>query len=649
MNRHLVRTLVVCVVASCLSDRAIGTGPFAEPPALGDEVRAGNLPPVRERLPREPAVVDTGGKIGRYGGRMRVISSTPNQLSELSVILPEPLLRFDPDGRTVVPNVARHWELSDDGTSITIHLRAGMRWSDGEPVTVDDVLFAYDDVLRNEAITPVFPSRYLVGGEPMEVERIDDTTFRMRFAEPYGAIAYMLTHARGPEALLLPKHWLRRFHPRYRSESQLADLAREHGFSSWQELFRDRNALSKPWGVTPQTAPDYPTLSAWNVASVPSPGHVVLERNPYYWKVDREGNQLPYIDSIVSTQISQKEAQSIEIISGKVDLAAMEGPFEDAPLFLSHRQRGGYRVHFWECNWGTRVACYLNQTVRDPVLRDIFQNRDFRIALSLGINRQEINEVLYFGQCMPRQLTVNRVCSYFEESFVHVHAEYDLDRANRMLDEIGLKRRRPGGWRLRPDGKILAISCPVLNGGFRPQTAELIKDYWEDLGILVAVRIMEPTLWFTRAQANSLDILLRPDDVATDVMVLSTMVYGIQHWGRTWFMYLNSQGRTGEKPPDRIMELYEIWLRMRSTTDVSQRAALGRQLIRSQAENLWGIGTVGRNTRPIIVSNRLKNVPSDGLWGYPWLATALHHPEQFFLEEDDPESDGAAERRSDEG
>lgn len=637
----LHRILVVGLGVVCLNGHAMATGPYAAPPMLDAAVASGSLPPVQERLPREPAIIDTGGEIGRYGGELRVVSSSANQLSELTVILPEPLLRFDADGRTVVPNVARHWELSEDGRLITIYLREGMRWSDGEPVTVDDVLFAYDDVIRNLDISPIFSPRYLVGGKPMQIERVDDHTFRIHFAEPYGAVPYMLTHARLKEALVLPKHWLRQFHPRYRPISELEDLAREHGFAAWDELFRDRNALSNSWGISPQTSPEYPTLSAWKVASAPSSGHVILERNPYYWKVDRAGNQLPYIDSIHSTEVIQKEARSIKIISGNVDLAAMAGAFEDAPLYLTNRQRGNYRVHFWECNWGTRVACYLNQTARDPVLRKIFQNRDFRIALSLGIDRQEINDVLYFGQCMPRQLTVNRVCSYFDDSYTRIHAEYDPQRANRMLDEIGLKRRHPGGWRLRPDGKILAISCPVLDGGFRPQTAEMLKDYWEDLGILMAVRIMEPSLWVTRWEANALDILVRPDDVATDIMVLSNSVYGLEYWGRSWFLHFNSQGARGEQPPDHIVKLYEIWRQMRSTIDDAKRVALGRQLIRSQAENLWGIGTVGRNRRPIIVSNRLHNVPAEGLWGYPWLATVLHHPEQFFLDRDDQEADGA--------
>jgi len=297
---------------------------------------------------------------------------------------------------------------------------------------------------------------------------------------------------------------------------------------------------------------------------------------------------------------------------------------------MNHRQQGNYRVYFYECNWGSRVAYYLNQTHRDPVLREIFQNRKFRIALSLGINRSEINQVLHFGKCQPKQLTVNPVCSYYRSEFGQSYAEYDPEKANQLLDEIGLHQRR-GGWRIRPDGEILAISCEVLEGGFRPQTTELIKEYWEDLGILVAFRVVDHNLWRTRWQGNLLDIMIFPDDVATDVSVLNVMVYGIQNWAPQWWRYFSSNGEKGEKPPPGIRQLYNIWREMVRTTDEAHRTRLGTELIRSQAENLWGLGTIARMVRPIIVSHRLHNVPEQGLWGYPWRATSLHHPEQFYL------------------
>ena len=627
--------------------------PILQAPILEDQVRSGRLPPVGERLPNEPAVVDAAGVIGRYGGQLRVMSSNPTQLNELTYFLTEPMLRFAADGRTIRPNVARRWLMSDDGRTITIWLRKGMRWSDGAPLTVQDVLFAFEDVLKNEALTPVFPSAYACGGEPMQIEAIDDHAFRIRFAEPYGSFPYFLIHSVASRSLVMPRHWLKQFHPKYTPEAEILKRAREHGFEQWHELFLDQNFLVRATGVGPNTPPQYPVLSAWHVHSAPAEGNVLLSRNPYYWKVDRAGNQLPYIDTIHSTFIAKHEAQNLKLISGQIDFAGMEGTFDNAPLFLSHRRKGRYRVFFWECNWGARVAFYLNQTHRDPVLRALFQDREFHIALSLGINRAQINDVLYFGKCQPQQLTANPACSYYESRFARAHAQYDADEANRILDRIGLAARR-GRWRVRPDGKVLTINCQVLDGGFRPQTAELVKEYWEDLGVLVSMRVVDPNLWRTRAGANAMDVCIYPDDVATDVMILNAPVYGIQTWAPLWARYFNSGGAKGEQPPPHVVELYEAWSQMRRTTNDARRIELGKKLIRSQAQNLWGIGTVGRLVRPIIVSNRMRNVPAEGLWGYPWLATCLHHPERFFLvgegeasDEAIPMESGQAPRRRD--
>ena len=609
-----------------------GAASFGEAPMLRALVEAGQLPPVEQRLPAEPAVVDTGGAIGRYGGQMEVLSSSVADLTEARWMLIEPLLRFDADGRTVVPNVARRCEMSEEGRCFTIELHAGMRWSDGVPVTVADVLFTWHDVIGNEQLSPVPPSAYVPDGTPMTVEPVDDHTFRLRFAEPYGALPIFLTHSVGGQALLMPAHHLKQFHVRYADPEALAARVRAEGFDQWYELFAEHDH-TRGW-VDPTTPPGYPTLAPWRVAALPAEGHVVLERNPYYWKVDRAGNQLPYIDRIHSTCVLNPEANNLKLISGEVDYAASEGGFGNTALYLGHQRSGGYRVLLWEGNWGSRVGYYLNQTHRDPVLRRLFQQRDFRIALSLGINRDEMNKVLYYGRCAPRQVTANRASSFHVREFETAYTAYDPDTANRMLDQLGLARAPGGRWRRRPDGRMLTIVVDALDGGFQAETAELIKEYWEDLGIHMVFRIVDGSLFWTRFQGNAMDLLSTPDDVASDVMILRETAYGVQYWAPLWGQYLNTDGRNGEKPPPEVMRLYDIWRAMRRTTDEARRIELGRELLRSQAENLWGIGTVGRQLWPILVSDRLRNVPEHGWFGYPWLVSLLHHPEQYFLVHD---------------
>lgn len=645
--------LLVCPIALFLGSfwgNRCQAQPYKESPMLTKLVEQGKLPPVEQRLPEQPAVVQPYEKIGVYGEQMRTITGSPDNLSEAQYMVYEPLLRFASDGVTIVPNVVTHWEMAPDSKSITLFLRKGMRWSDGVPVTVEDVLFAYYDVILNKDITPasMVPQGFKTGGKPMEVERIDDYTFQLVFAEPYGGIPYVLTRTIAGQALVQPKHYLKRYHPKYTPLDQIMTKSRQAGFANWFELFRDVNYPAHLGGsLSPQTPPDFPTIGPWHVVEVPATGNTIMQRNPYYWKVDPEGNQLPYIDRIHSTYIGNPEARNLKFVTGDVDFAALYCRMENTPLFLSNRQKGGYSVYLCLENQGTRVAYYFNQTHRDPVLRNIFQDRRFRIALSLAIDRREINEIVYFGKCRPRQDTVNRICSFFEPQFETNHAQYDPEQANHLLDEMGLERRGLKGWRYRSDGRQLAITLDVYGVEPYMKTAQLIKEYWQDVGVLLNWRLVDGNLMNLRAQGNLADLVGYPNDVATDVTVLSVPLCGIGNWAPLWDRWLRMQGEQGEEPPQHIKDLYKLWEELCRTADPQERIGLGKELIRSKSENLWGIGTVGESLRPIIVSNRLHNVPEfrkdrDGnllegeraLWGWPWLATFLHHPEQFYIKED---------------
>ena len=623
---------------------------YGESPMLRTLVEQGKLPPVQQRLPEKPAVVQPYEKTGVYGGTMRTITPTLENLDEAGFMVLEPLLRFVGDGVRILPNVVTHWEMSKDAKSITLFLRKGMRWSDGVPVTVEDVLFAWYDIIRNEDINPpsLLPAEFKAGGKPMEVERVDDFTFRLVFAEPYGAVTYALTRTIDAQSLLQPKHYLKHYHPKYTPMKEIMAEARQAGFANWFELFRSVNYPSRLTGrLSPRTPPDFPTIGAWHVAEVPSTGHAILQRNPYYWKIDPEGNQLPYIDRIHSTYIGGLGARNLQYISGNVDLAAWFTRLENTPLFLSNRRKGGYKVYFWRENQGTRVAYYFNQTHRDPVLRKIFQDRRFRIALSLAIDRKEINDIVYFGKCMPRQDTVDRVCSFFQPDLETAYVQYDPDQANRMLDEMGLKRKGVGGWRHRPDGRQLTLYLDLFNWEPYMKTAQLVQEYWREVGVVLNWRIVSGSLQTERVLGNSHDLVGYSNGLATDVMVLSIPLLGIDLWAPLWAKWLRTEGEQGEEPPQQITDAYRAWQDLRRTPDPQERIRLGKKLVRTKSDNLWGIGTVGAVLNPIIVSNRLHNVPQfmkdkDGnlvegqraLWDYSWLGTFLHHPEQFYIRED---------------
>jgi len=624
---------------------------------LATLVKEGKLPPVEQRLPEEPMVVRPCERIGVYGGQLRVLSGLAERLVETQYMLCAPLLRFAADGKTIVPNVARRWEMSEDGKVFTIYLRKGMKWSDGVPVTVEDVLFAWDDVLMNEEISPTPPAAFRIGDQPMKVERVDDYTFRLVFEQPYGSFPFFLTHTFQWQSLIQPKHYLKRYHVDYTPKEKLVKMAKERGFDLWFELFKHANHTQR--SPSDQMPPDYPTLSPWHVVKTPATGHVFLERNPYHWQVDPEGNQLPYIDEIHSQYVGNPEARNLKIASGEIDFTGSQARFDNAPLFLSNRYRTNkqtgekekvYSVYFWKENQGTRVAYYFNLTHEDPEKRRLFQDPRFRIALSHAIDRREINEIVYYGQCTPRQDTVNRVCSFFAPQFETAHIEYDPHKAEQILDEIGLKRKGPAGWRTLPSGRTLVITQDVNAMEPYLKTAALVKEYWEAVGVLLNYRVARGGLIFLRVAGNRHDVVGWPNDCATDVMMLNEPLYGISYWAPLWYRWLSRKGRQGqgEEPPQYIKDYYDLWEKMRRTADDAERTRLGKEILRGQAENLWGIGTVGETLSPVIVSTRLHNVPRwmldesgnpiegrPALLGYPWLVTFLHHPEQWFIQEVD--------------
>lgn len=604
---------------------------YRESPMLEQLVEQGELPPVEQRLPEEPLVVHPIRELGRYGGELQIPSRDVLEMYEMRYWLFEPMLRFATDGRTLLPNVARKWEVSEDGKSITVYLRKGMRWSDGHPVTVADVLFAYEDVILNSNITPVIPAQYQVGGKPLKMEAIDDYTFRLHFDEPFGAFPYFLTHTVQIKSLLMPKHYLMQFHAKYTPEEELKAQARKRGFSHWFQLFVEQNFAGEkvPSSKTPA---EFPVVAAWHVVDTPVMGNVMLERNPYYWKVDPKGHQLPYIDRAHSRAVNSIEALNLTLVSGSVDFATSAVHMDNTPLFLSGARNGKYSVYFWECNHGTWTGYYFNQTYPEPGLRRIFQDKRFRQAMSLAINRKEINKVLYFGKANPQQLTVSPVCSYYEPQYAQSYAQFDPQAAKKLLDEMGLKPKTPGGWRTRHDGSPLRI---LLEAPSMAQPSriinELVTEYWQNVGVRADVRFIDGPLYRTRFDGNALQMAITLDDVATDITVLSEPLYGIRIWGPLWYRWFQSGGSKGEEPPEHIKDYYGLWQQMRRTIDHQERITLGKQFIGLQAEHLFGIGTAGRILQPVIVSNRLRNVPKRSLSGWPWLATFHHYPEQFYL------------------
>ena len=610
---------------------------FSEAPVLRTKVAAGELPPVGERLPGEPVVLEPVEEIGQYGGTIRV--DTPKLEAEVYerwfVAGEEILLTLSADGKTILPNLAKDWDFAEDGKTLTLYLRKGIKWSDGAPFTADDIMYWWEDEIMNDELYPIKPKDWSPGGEPMGVERIDDYTIRLHFAAPYPLAPLMLAVGGTAHSVFYrPKHYLKQFNPSYTSVEELNEMAVEAGYEFWYQLYLDR-INEKIYRI--------PTLRSFIYVAEKELDYVLSDRNPYYWKVDTAGNQLPYADNILTTAVGDIETRTARAISGLVDFEGYTTTMDNMSLYKANEEKGDYRVLIWPSAYSQEVVYMPNQTAKDPVLRQIFRDIRFRRAISLAINREEINQVVYFGLATMGQTTVAPSSRYYEEEFARAYAQYDPEEANRFLDEMNLKWDSNHEWRLRPDGKKLSIVLTHISVEETPITAisELVKEYWKAIGIDLLIKSVGWGPLMTQWNANEIEMgaiwawnihdLMLPIDGS---VFIPTAWMTLNDWCPEWNKWLSSGGESGEEPPEEIKRIKRLWEEQQETLDDNERVRLIKEILRSQSVNLWTIGIGGGSPHPVIVKNNFRNVPERVDDGWGTIPVLLQRPEQYFLRQE---------------
>ncbi|NLD42286.1 MAG: ABC transporter substrate-binding protein [Chloroflexi bacterium] len=610
---------------------------YAEAPMFAEKTAKGELPAVEDRLPKEPQIVTPLERVGDYGGTLHVTTIRAEGYGDDTVLMGcEGIFRTDTDGSSVAPNIAKAWEFSEDGKEFTIFLREGLKWSDGAPVTADDFMFAWDAVYLNTEITPTLGKWWKPGGETIKIEKVDDFTVKVTSVVPNPELlAWGGGPIRGDNALL-PKHALMQYHADYAKVEDLTKAAKEAGFEFWYQLFNEKRR--RIWGTQLNDA--CPTLGSYLITERSSERRTYI-RNPYFWKVDTAGNQLPYIDNIIATILSDKELVNTAIVGGTVDIVIQEASMENYPLYQDNAEKGQYSVNIWKSVLGSDVIYQPAQTYNeDIVLRDIYRDVRFRKALSLAINRAEVNEVLYFGMGTPRQFTVIPQSSYFLQEFSDAYAEYDVDAANALLDEMGLEWDANKEFRLRPDGKQLGWTIEFFQIETpKRATTELVVDYWKKIGCNVQFKEISGELDTERYTGNLVEFGLWHGDKVTDVLFSVSPQFLVPYnvgwetcWGVEWARWYTTEGAEGEEPPEDVKNLTKWWEELQMTVDPAKRVEVGRNILRSQAENLWVIGVVGLSPKPVIVKNNIGNFVKEGLHGWDVVWTCYTHPESFFFE-----------------
>jgi peptide/nickel transport system substrate-binding protein len=525
----------------------------------------------------------------------------------------EPMLRADPQLEQIIPGVFKEIEASPDGTEFTIHMREGMRWSDGEPFTADDVMFAFDDVYSNEEIHPTFPDTFTVDGEPATAERIDDYTVKLIFPGTKGDFldrASRNAQSWAHNLAYFPKHYLEQYLPALNPDAE--QLAADAGFGDWVEYWEDDRIA---WWNNP----DKPVLYAWMITDPMNTGdRAIAERNPYYWKVDSGGAQLPYIDRLEFEIVQEAEVMLLKGTNGELDFHARHfNTNANKPVLAEGREDGDYDFVNVQTTSMNQMIISLNLNHKDRELREIFQNKDFRIGLSHAINRQDIIDTVYQRQGEPWQAAPHRESEFFDEEFAKQYTEYDVALANQHLDAAGLTEKDGSGFRLRPSGDRLRFALDVTT--FMPEwanAADLVRQYWAEVGVDMQVNPIERTLFYDRKDpaTNEHDANVWAGDGGLKVEMLDTRWWfpsqGEANYAQRWAEYFNGRGpgENAEEPPDYALRQMELAWQIPQEADPAAQKDLFREILQVTKEQFYVIGICSATDGYAIVKNNLRNV-----------------------------------------
>lgn len=597
---------------------------YNEAPALAELVAAGSLPPVEERVGSDPLVLRPIHEVGKYGGTWRRAFLGPNDwVNGTRGWLHDRLLFWDYTETEIVPNLAKDYAVSDDGRTTTVNLREGARWSDGEPFTADDFVFWFEDIAANTEINPNGITDLVVGGKPVVIEKVDDYTVRFVSEDPYyslpmklasvstlGGFARFGQYGQGAYA---PEHYLKQFLPKHAGQEAVDAMATEAGFDNWVTFFLDKaNGFRNV---------DLPAMTAWKLVR-PITGDIwEYERNPYSIWMDEAGNQLPYIDRIVLTKAEDLEVVALRAIAGEFDSQARHIDLTKLPVLLENQEAGDYRVHLDTSSMGGEAYLCINASyAADPAKGELYANPDFRRALAIGIDRDAINEVLFLGLGTPGSIAPREGTVFSpgpDAEFRTMWSTYEPDRANAMLDELGLTERDSEGYRLHPDGtKRLTIELMTYLS-FMDYTAlgEMVAEDYEDLGIELNVVEYERTASQTRRRANESEMTIDTAWGSENFFGHPSEIWPISSYscmGPEYGRYVASKGGEGLPPPPEMARVEELF-QSATSAPPAERTELGREIWRIILDQQWAIGTVGLSPAiqgVRVVKNSLGNIPA---------------------------------------
>lgn len=638
MRNRLALLLIIVLILECLAGCGNPPVPTSLPdpaggfeareaPSIGALVHAGKLPPLAQRLPGKPLVAPVYEQPGYYGGTWKMMVDNPDLGMYKMIAGYAPLMRWKADCSGLEPGTAESWEYNRDGTQLTVHLRKGIKWSDGVEFTSED--FAYWAQLTAEKnqrlVRPVWS---ITKGKDMVVETPDPYTLVLKFAGANWFVPLnMATGFWNCDDYNMPKHYLKQFDPHFNPK------------------YKDYSVFDKK--NVSHFNPDRPTLWPWKLKEIVDGGFkMIFERNPYYYMVDTLGRQLPYIDTVVCNYVPDAQVRVLKLLSGEIDAQFRLVELRDIGLYMDGRQRGDYRVIRWLEASGGEDSFLINWSPPDPGVRELLRDFKFRAALSLAVDRDKCNDVAWRGLAIPQQATISRESWHFRtpegkrifDTWAKSYTKFDLPAANKLLDEMGLTRRDGDGFRLRKDGKRVALMIdvpPQNQAGPDADEALIAREGWTKLGIDVLMKNWPSAEYTLRQKLGKYEVSMHGES-EMDLFTYPDWVFptGDLYWHSQIGKWYKTHGKKGEAPEGVMKELLDIYAQILNEKDIEKAHRLVHKAVQLHTERgLFSIGTAANPPILVIVKNSFRNVPQEPRIMGPWAPAgpATSYPETFFF------------------
>ncbi len=589
---------------------------FHEAPMLADLVAKGSLPAVAERLPLNPDVCPVIESVGKFGGTIRrgfkgvsdrwgPTKFSGNNLTWFTFKL------------TLRASLAESWELSEDATTWTWHLRKGTRWSDGTPFTSENFSWQWEHYYQNAELQPSPPENLASGSAEnkvlAELSTPDDTTVIIKFQQPRPLFGYEVVGHNVP--IFAPGDFMQQYHPDFVDKAKLDATAKAAGFDSWVSYYKDRDL----WYMNITR----PSIYAWIPTNALSEELFIMERNPYFWQVDPEGAQLPYVDKVAHRLFETPEVLNLWIVNGEIDFQGRHVDIGNFTLYKENEEKGGFKMIM---GVDASTLCFLpNHACKNLRVREFFQDRNVRLALSYAVNRSEINELVYDGVGTPRQYGALSMSPDAYAPLQNAYLEYDVDKANALLDEAGYKERDADGFRKFKDGSGETLSFIIegfaVTGEQFMDAILMIINYFKEVGLKCSYYSVERSLYSAHYDANEIESSMTFGFTGYTVFLTVTpyIILGTAldtPWSGGWGWYHEQpESPNAEKPPEGhwIWEIWGIWDKLIAEADEAKRQDYLWQILDIWARELPIVGYLGEFPKPFIVKNGLHNFVA----GYP--------------------------------